>query len=350
MRILYLYPRSMDGELQKVAAGQAPSDRLYGLVELKRRGHQVALIDSRFQGRFGRLTKRLRPFASVYDPHTLRSLLDYDVVVVKDVFSTMLTMACRSMGRKIVYLDSFFDPPRRAWKSAALRANLRLADGLVAYSSTQIDVWSARFGVPRERFTFLPYTLDVPFYVARTPPPPGEAPYVLSVGRDLGRRFDTLVEAMDGLGLKLKLVTLPYLLKGVDTSRPWIEVHANLPYERLFELYAGALVVVVPLKTGMTYPSGIRGVLEAMALGKAVIATRTPVLEEYAAEGEGLVYVEPDDPDQLRSTIEALRADRSRAEALGNEGRRLVNERYTMESFVRPLESCLQAVTGHRTG
>ena len=34
MRVLCLYPSPIEGELEKIKAGEAPTDRLYGLVEL----------------------------------------------------------------------------------------------------------------------------------------------------------------------------------------------------------------------------------------------------------------------------------------------------------------------------
>jgi glycosyltransferase involved in cell wall biosynthesis len=343
MRILYLFPRSMDGELQRVRQGEVPADRMYGLVELAQYGHEVAIADGRFKGRFGRLAKRLRGYGvNLCDPGTLLSLRHYDVVLVKDDFSTMLTLACRLFGKKIVYLDSLFDPPSRAWKDVTTRANLKMADRLIVYSRTQVEFWSKRYGIPRDRFTVLPYTIDESFY---RPLPAGShtgRPYVLSVGRDMGRRFDTLVEAMDGLGIDLKLVTLPYLLKGVDVDRPWIEVLQNVSYQRLFELYAGALMVAIPLKRDITYPSGVRGLLEGMALGKAVVSSRTTVLEEYAADGEGVLYVEPENPVKLRERILALGSDHALLEQIGRKGKELVSARYGMEVFARGLEACLQ--------
>src|SRR5690606_5037417 len=95
------------------------------------------------------------------------------------------------------------------------------------------------------------------------------------------------VSACIQLNLRLKLVTLPYLIPDNARNHPNVEVLQRLPYDKLFELYANAASVVVPLKEGISYPSGIRAVLEALALNKAAIVTRTPVLEEYFHEGDG---------------------------------------------------------------
>ena len=162
----------------------------------------------------------------------------------------------------------------------------------------------------------------------------------------MGRDFGTLLAAMDGLNIDLKLVTLPYLLDGLDTARPWVEVLQRLPYDELFRLYAGALLIALPLKGGLTYPSGIRGLLEAMALGCPTVATRTPVLEEYARAGDGVAYVTAEDVGQLRATIQRLAADTDERTRLAGQGSELVRTRYNMDVFGRALESYLQTLRG----
>lgn len=348
MRILYLYPSPIGPELQKVHAGEAPSDRLYGLLQLRAYGHQVDVADSRFEGRAGQVVRQLRS-RGVYvsDLATFRRLRDYDVVVVKDNFSTALSLAAKALNVKLVYVDAMFQFPRRSWKHGLNRLNLAMARGLVAYSRTQIAQWAQRYDVPLQRFTFLPYTIDTGFYTP-TPATATGRPYVLSVGRDMGRNFKTLVEAMDGLGLDLRLVTLPYLLNGVRQDLPWIDVRQRVSYAELFELYAGARLVVVPLKSGLTYPSGVRGLLEAMALGRPAISTRTAVLEEYAVDGDGVAYVEPDDVAGMRDAIRRLSADADTRATLARRGLELVHQRYHMDVFARGLEQLLFDVAGER--
>jgi glycosyltransferase involved in cell wall biosynthesis len=348
MRILYLYPGAISPEIERVRAGEAPGDRLYGLLELRAAGHTVDVADSRFEGRTGELVRQLRRRGLyVSDLRTFKRLREYDVVVVKDNFSTALSLVARALGARLVYVDAMFQFPRRQWKHRLNRLNLSLAHGLVAYSRTQIAQWARRYDMPVDRFTFLPYTIDTSYYVA-PPAPSVDRPYVLSVGRDLGRSFETLVAAMDGLGLDLRLVTLPHLLRGVRHDAPWIDVRQRLSYPDLFELYAGASLVVVPLKGGLTYPSGVRGLLEGMALERPVICTRTAVLEEYAREGEGVAYVEPDDVEGLRRTIQRLRDDEAARAAMARKGLALVRERYHMGAFSSGLEALLLEVAEGR--
>lgn len=340
MRIRFVYPSPMSRELEVIQRGEAPTDRMYGLLELQRAGHTVHFSDSRFEaGPFDRLRRGLRPVANLMDLETIQGLGDDDVVVVKDEFSTMLTAACRRAGTPIVYLDAMFGLPTRVWRKAATRLNLSWADGHVAYSAGQIATWSEHYGLEKGRFTFLPYCIDMAFY--RRPERQQAGPYVLSVGRDLGRDFRTLIAAMTGTNLNLKLVTLPYTLRGLDVSASWIEVLQHISYEALFQLYANAAIVVIPLKPGVTYPSGIRALLEALALGTPVVCSGTEVLAEYVPEGAGVAYVPTDDVPAMRQAIESLWTDAGRRQELEQVGPGFVRARYDIGTFVGGLERYL---------
>ncbi len=343
-RILFLYPNRMQEELERVSAGTAPTERFYGLIELRRRGWTVDFLDSRFEGRFGRVARGLRPHGiNLIDLKTAWAFRRYDLIVVKDAFSTPALLAAKAAGRPLIYLDSMFALPTRPWRRLAARVNLRGADRVVAYSKRQIALWAEALGLPPELFVFLPYTIDLDFYGPRHPGTSQEPPYVLSVGRDLGRDFGTLIDALDGTGLHLKLVTLPYLVPEAAGRKPWVQVLARVGYEELFGLYAGAAMVVIPLKRGITYLSGVRGMLEAMALGRPVVVSRTPGLEEYAAADE-VFFVDPEDREVLRRTMTLVRDDPDRAAVQCHLAGQAVRTRYGMDSFVVGFERLLRSI------
>ena len=339
--ILYLFPHPVAESLAEVQAGLAPTERLYGLIELRNSGYQVDICDSRFQGLFGGLRTRLRRFGVfLLDWSTVRQIARHDVIIVKDDFALLTTLLAKLLGKRVVYVDAMFNLPRRAWRRIVTRLNLLAADAVVAYSNKQIDLWRRSLAAHRARFTFLPYTVDVGFY-APVPAQPAGEPYVLSVGRDLGRDFNTLVEAMRGTGLRLKLVTLPYLLPKGATAEPFIDIRERVSYAELFELYANATMVVIPLSDALLYPSGIRAVLEAALLEKAVICTYTPVLEEYMTHDEEVVYVESRNVEKLRAAIKALSEDGAKRNRMQENAKRRALREYGMENFARGLIATL---------
>jgi len=327
--MLFLFPSSMRSVLADVEAGVAPSELMYGVIELRARGYRVAIADHRFEDSFARVRIPLRRYGVfLIDWRTIVAIWRHDVIVVKDNLSLTTTVVVKLLRKRLIYVDSMFELPRRRWRKALMRKSLTRADAVVAYSKSQIALWSQYFGVPASTFTFVPYTMDTEFYRA-VRPQHDAAPFVLAIGRDLGRDFFTLVAAVKQAGLHLKLVTLPYLLPANARGVNFIEVLQYVSYGELFQLYANAAVVVVPLKASITYPSGIRAVFESALLGKATIATRTPVLEEYLGDQE-IVYVPPRDVAALESAISKLIGDSARATELGANARRRLADRLDM--------------------
>ena len=76
-----------------------------------------------------------------------------------------------------------------------------------------------------------------------------------------------------------------------------------------------------------------RSIVEAMACGRAVIASRLGGLPEVIDDGETGLLVEPGDPDELAAAIERLLEDPSLADAMGQRGREKFEREYTWEAI-----------------
>lgn len=304
-KVLYIFSHPIAVEWERVSRGDTPTERMYGAFELKNRGWSVQTSDARFQGVSAPLIRFFRRYGiNLLNWRSIKEIRAVDLVVVKDDFSLMTTIVCKILGKKLIYLDSMFQIPYRWWKRFAVRASISLADRVVGYSTTQALRWANELRVPSSKFVTLPYTLDMSFY-SYTPLGGTDnigSPFVLAVGRDMGRDFSTLVRGAHLAGMKLTLVTLPYLLQGINCRNSEVEVRQNLAYSELFSLYSDAVCVVIPLHAGIDYPSGIRAMLEGLVLGRPVIATRTPALEEYV-EGPDVLFVEPYDEEELANAI-----------------------------------------------
>ncbi len=350
-RVVFFFNHRTADDLAAIRAGRLPTERLYGLVELQDRGWDAVACDARLDGRIvPRLSGQLRRVGlDAIGPWTIAAIADADVLVVKDDLSPSLSLAARAMGKPLLYLDSLFDRPRRVLARTMLRANVALAPRILSYSRYQVDYWCRECEVPAEKFAVLPYTLDLSFY---RPLPPsassaGGSPYVMAAGRDLGRDFAILVDAAAQAGVGVKLVTLPYLVPEAARGAAHVEILQRLAYAELFALYRDALGVAVPLKPSIIYPSGIRGMLEGLALGRATLATRTPILEEYVSDADEVVtYVAPDDREGWVRALTRLRDDAAHRAAQERAGPLLARARFGMPAFVDPLERELRAALG----
>jgi len=85
--------------------------------------------------------------------------------------------------------------------------------------------------------------------------------------------------------------------------------------------------------------------LEAMALGKPVIASNLPSIAEVVVDGVTGILIDPDNPELLAKTIMDLLADPQRMEAMGDAGAARVREHFTeqqmIQSYITLFESLI---------
>jgi len=80
-----------------------------------------------------------------------------------------------------------------------------------------------------------------------------------------------------------------------------------------------------------------RGVLEAMALGKPVVASAVGGLRESVVDTETGYLVPPEDPLMLADRLGKLLGDRELRRVLGDAGRRRVRERFMVQDKIKKL-------------
>ena len=89
-------------------------------------------------------------------------------------------------------------------------------------------------------------------------------------------------------------------------------------------------------------------ILEAMAAGVAVVATRVGGIPECVAPGETGLLVPPRDSRALARALIDLLGDPARLRAFGDAGRRRVNEQFTAAKYLSAFEAAVQRVTRRR--
>lgn len=94
----------------------------------------------------------------------------------------------------------------------------------------------------------------------------------------------------------------------------------RVSWDELRRLYAQSRFVVLPLNA-VEYAAGVTGLVEAMAMGKAVIATQSPGIEEYVDDGRTGLIVPPGDPAALAHAISRLWRNPDLCKAMGERNR-----------------------------
>ena len=215
------------------------------------------------------------------------------------------------------------------------------ADALYPLGSNQADYISQRWRTNAE-VRFIPQHVDAEFY---QPVPPTAGGPVLSVGDDHGRDYSTLLAAMEGLPAKLVLKSR---LVSADQARPSVcvigERLAGPDYRALFQQ---ACFVVVPLRPMLT-ASGVGTVLEAMAMGKALVVSDSPGIRDYVTHDETALVVPCGDVAAHRTAITRLLQEPETRSRLGNGARAFVEQHCSFPSHVAKLGPALRDLAERR--
>ncbi len=181
--------------------------------------------------------------------------------------------------------------------------------------------------------------------------------------RDRGPIIGTvcrLVEPKKGLSVLLKAIAeltkrhgdpgCQLLIVGDGPSRRLLEVMSAEMHLSPWVIFAGArrdISRVVPVMDAFVLPSLYEGfgiaILEAMAVGKPVIATAVGGIPEFVVAEVTGILVEPGNAIALADAITRLLNDPDRARRMGANGRARVHEGFHISTVVRRHEQVYEA-------
>lgn len=216
----------------------------------------------------------------------------------------------------------------------------RRIDDVIVYASNQRRFVVETLGHRADRVHLSPFMVDTGFWSAtRVEATPRGRPMICSAGQEL-RDYPTLVEAVRGLDVDVVLAAASPWSRRADTTSgvdlPDNVSVARLDLHALRQLYADAAFVVVPLVEN-DFQAGITTILEAMAIGRAVICTRTEGQTDTVTEGVTGLYVPVGDVAALRRAIERLLAEPHEANRLSAAARHWAVDHADIEVYAKGL-------------
>jgi glycosyltransferase involved in cell wall biosynthesis len=241
------------------------------------------------------------------------------------------------------------------WKAlpSPIRRWMQRADAVIAPSAYTRDKMVEINGVDPARMTVLAHGLDVTW--AAGPPAGARGKRLLSVTRlglaDAYKGIDVVLRALPAV-LEAHPAT-SYVIAGDGSDRPRLEKLAReLGIEKCVEfcgevtggklhaLYSEADLFVLPSQKegfGIVF-------LEAMSYGLPVVAARSAGALDVVQDGVTGLLVPPDQPGTLARALDGLLADAAQCRALGEAGRRRVEENFRFEHFSQRWQRWLTAV------
>ena len=224
-------------------------------------------------------------------------------------------------------------------------------DTFFVYASYQKQFIESRWRIAPERVILTSFMVDADFFkpsqVQRTQALAelnGHQPLISAVGFER-RDYPTLMAAVRGLDVQVVVAAdSPWSKQPNSAANQPVPENVILRSFSLFELrqlYAKSRFVVVPL-LDVTFQAGVTTILEAMAMEKAVICSRTLGQTDVVIEGETGLYVPPQNPPALRAAIAALLSDPQRAERMGKSARLQIEQAMNLDLYTARLHRVVQ--------
>ncbi len=201
---------------------------------------------------------------------------------------------------------------------------------------------------------YLPFGVDTDFWTPIEISPEAalsnasESPYVLSIGNDPKRDYQTLVEAWKPDYPNLKIITNC----SINTDKPNIEIIAGSWAKKTFsdedirKYYQESQFCVIPLRETIQ-PSGQSATLQAMACGKAVILTRVAGLwdSEKMRDGENCILSNPNNVKSIQADVESLLQNQKKRKAIEECARITAVEHFSDGIMASALEEMMKRIS-----
>jgi glycosyltransferase involved in cell wall biosynthesis len=229
----------------------------------------------------------------------------------------------------------------RGVRGALGRAALGRIDRFVVYSSHERETYARWLRLPIDRFEFV-HLHRHDLLATHSEPEEEEAPFLLAMG-SARRDYRTLFSAVATLGLRTVVVASPRALRGLDVP-DCVEVRCGLEMSECRSLVRRARLSIVPVDNPET-ASGQTTVVEALMLGRPVIATRCSGLVDYIEHGSTGMLTEPYDVEGLRAEIRDLWNDRARREHLSVNARAFALRHCTVPAATERLAELVSALS-----
>ena len=359
MKILMLIPSVLKTDIaQTVEQNQHPRMDYYALADALREqnaGNDVVLLDyAALESTPNNIVKAVRRFAGRDAALALLGFLqskNSDTIFTNgENIGIPLALLLRTLrGRKKrrpghVTIGHRLSTGKKRLFFGTLGVH-REMDMIFVYATAQENYGREQLAIPARKLKLIAFHADDLFYQPQNPSEKAPSELVSAAGLEW-RDYPTLLAAAQ---------KMPQVAFKLAAASPWSK-HTNetkgrtLPanvavrryeYGELRQLYAESAIVAVPLYEN-DFQAGVTTLIEAMAMGKPVIVTRTTGQTDVITDGENGVVVPPSDPAAWENAIRRLLADPHECRRLGRNARQWVQENATLNRWAETIADSLR--------
>lgn len=269
-----------------------------------------------------------------------------DAVLVSSDVEALVFGAIRTLTRRrtLIVFQTLIITQRKSRIANALylayyRFIMAAIDLGICHARAELSTYGVLFPRHAHKLVFVPYgiTVDNRDALAATPPLGDGLPMIVTAGRS-GRDYPILAQAIIGLPCRLKIICdVAASLAGIPFSNQ-IEIMDHCFDDDYLKTLASAAFVVLPLRVD-DISAGQMVLLQAAALGRAVIITRTNTTVDYAIHEQDALLVDIGSISSLRDAIVRLLHDPVLCNQLGAAASDRFNRDHSVEAYVRRVVS-----------
>jgi glycosyltransferase involved in cell wall biosynthesis len=211
----------------------------------------------------------------------------------------------------------------------------------VCSSRSECDYYAEAFEWPRSKLAFVPFHTNPAFLGKGAGEDcPG---YVVSAGRTF-RDYRTLIAAFEDSAVPLTIVASKASV-GAGPAPANVSMLYELPLDELTALLARSMVVVLALEDRQI-SIGQSVLLQAMAMGKPVVATRVNGTIDYVDDMQTGILVPPGDAGAIRAAVALLARDPALRRRLGEAALRRVRQEHLPSHYLHGVAQVLDRKFG----
>lgn len=195
-------------------------------------------------------------------------------------------------------------------------------------------------GLPKGKIYVKPNFMDDPLHTGETASPGHGAVFVGRVSPEKG--LMTLVQAWGGMDYPLRIVGDGPLMNTINKKAPAnVQFVGQKSREEVLQLIQGSAFLVFPSTWYEGFPLAL---LEAMALGRAVLASDLGPRREMVQDGVTGLLFDAENPEDLRRKAQQLIFNPEMTKKMGETGRQVFLEKYTAEKNYETLINIYQKI------
>ncbi|MFP7833512.1 glycosyltransferase family 4 protein [Marisediminicola sp. LYQ134] len=311
--------RNVSAWSDRNAAGEVPGRWPYGLEAITHPTKAVAIRSLDAPTVFQKLRNRVtvRPISSRRE-RTVGVTWDENTA-----HRMVLAGGHALMHTGVIWLTDLLE--RSPGGYSAMRRSLLAMESIWVLSRAQIDPLRRFLGPSSPPIDFVRFGVDPRFF---SPSPYPRSPMVFSAGGDRDRDAGTLLEAFEQIAIERPDAELVVQTTSALPVPPGVVAIPHVSHRELRDFYRRASVVAIATRPNL-HVSGMTVALESMSVGRPVVVTSTPGMDDYVQDGEtGRLATVGDGSSVAAAVLDLLRAPDVAAD-LGRAARAAVEDDMT---------------------